>query len=321
MFSAENHIRHLKRQEIDVARWDDCVARSANRLIYGFHDHLDGTTEGCWDALVLEDYQAVMPLTWRRKYGILYLAQPPWTQQTGVFSPEPPTPSLVAAFLTATSRQYRFAELFLNHANPCPGLEPRKNLVLPLDRSYDLLAAAYGDNLRRILRQVPTHALEYTPEIPLANALDAYQQLYQHRNRNMNDRDYRNFALLCSRYQQKGQLILRAVRAGGSQWLAMALLLRDAGRLYLLQSTALPAGRDKGANHFLLDRLIHEFSGQSLLLDFEGSDDPGIARFYAAFGSIDQPYFFYRYNSLPWPAGLLKGASSAILQPGQDRPA
>lgn len=37
-----------------------------------------------WDALVLNDYEAVMPLTWNKKYGICYLYQPPFTACLGI---------------------------------------------------------------------------------------------------------------------------------------------------------------------------------------------------------------------------------------------
>ena len=79
-------IRYVPRHEIDTARWDACINRAANPLIYGFHFYLDHMAAGRWDALILGDYEAVMPLTWRRKYGIRYLYQPPYTQQTGIFS-------------------------------------------------------------------------------------------------------------------------------------------------------------------------------------------------------------------------------------------
>ncbi|HVU94905.1 MAG TPA: hypothetical protein VHE34_06750 [Puia sp.] len=304
--NTEFHIRFLKRQQIDTARWDACITQSNNRLIYAFHPYLDTMTDGRWDALIWEDYRAVMPLTWRRKYGITYLAQPPFTQQTGIFAPETPSIGLILAFLRAASSRYPFVEIFLNYANPAAGLEPRNNFILPLDKPYELLAAAYTHHLRRILRRVPTLPLQYTPDVPLDHALQAYEQLYRHRIRNAKNRDFRNFAALCYQYRKKEQLILRAVKDSQSQWLAIAVLLRDAHRLYLLQSTALPAGRERGANHFLVDRLIHEFSGQPMILDFEGSEHPGVARFYAAFGSILQPYFFYRSNTLPWPVRLLK---------------
>jgi hypothetical protein len=43
-----------------------------------------------------------------------------------------------------------------------------------------------------------------------------------------------------------------------------------------------------------------------MILDFEGSDQPGIAHFYSNFGGVDQPYFCYRRNRLPWPVRWLK---------------
>jgi hypothetical protein len=76
--------------------------------------------------------------------------------------------------------------------------------------------------------------------------------------------------------------------------------------MYLMISATGPEGRDKGANHFLIDRLINEFAASDLYLDFEGSDLPGVAHFYQNFGGIDQPYFYYYYNKLPWPLRLFK---------------
>jgi hypothetical protein len=314
----DHHIRYCKGKDVDIARWDDCVGRSANRLIYGLHFYLDAMTAGQWDALILDDYRAVMPLTWRRKFGISYLAQPAFTQQLGVFSPDPLTAPLILSFLQEAARHYRFAEIYLNYANACPGLEPRTNLVLSLDKPYPQLAAEYNENLRRNLRYAAEHSLLYTDVQALAPALAAYRTLYGHRT-NLHDDHYRRFEQLCR--QTQSRLILRAVTDPYHQPLAYALLLTDADRLYLLQSTALPQGRNSSANHFLLDQLIREFAGRPLLLDFEGSDHPGVAFFYAGFGSASQPYFFCRLNRLPFPANFLKGPASAIPRQGQDPPA
>src|SRR5258708_15662853 len=113
--STSLHIRYWKRQEIDIASWDACIQQSANRLLYGFHYYLDELTGGQWDALVLGDYQAGMPLTWRRKYGISYLAQPPFSQQKGIFSPLPVPGSLLLPLLQAARRHFPFSQVFLHH--------------------------------------------------------------------------------------------------------------------------------------------------------------------------------------------------------------
>src|SRR6201996_2749611 len=113
--NGDQHIRYLPHDDIDVARWDHCIENAANSLIYGFHFYLDHMAAGQWDALVLGDYEAVMPLTWRSKYGIRYLYQPPYTQQAGIFAIQPLAPHLIEAFLQAARDRFRFAELFLNY--------------------------------------------------------------------------------------------------------------------------------------------------------------------------------------------------------------
>ena len=101
-------------------------------------------------------------------------------------------------------------------------------------------------------------------------------------------------------------LVLRKVIDEKGVLQAVALILREKDRLYLLQSTTLPAGRLKEANYFLLDNIIREFSRQDIIFDFEGSDIPGIAHFYKNFGATNQPYYFFKYNRLPWPLRFLK---------------
>ncbi|MCU0387633.1 MAG: hypothetical protein MUE71_03400 [Chitinophagaceae bacterium] len=81
--------------------------------------------------------------------------------------------------------------------------------------------------------------------------------------------------------------------------MAIGLFLKDDRRLYNIASTTLPNGRTLEANHFLFDQLICEFSGQNILLDFEGSDLPGVARFYQKFSPENRPYFFWKSNRLP----------------------
>lgn len=324
----EAHIRYLKRQEIDISRWDACITRSANRLVYGFHFYLDAMTDGQWDALVYEDYQVVMPLTWRRKGGIRYLYQPAFTQQTGIFSPSPIQAETIAAFLAAVGRHYRFAEIYLNYGNPHPSLRTHENLILPLQAPYADLQSRYKNDLLRNLRQAS--GLTYSQDLGLDTAIQHYRTQYAARHPAIRPNDYTHFHQLCRSLQAiptaridtptqispkapadppapipSPALILRAAFNAG-ELCATALLISEATRLYLLQSTTLPAGRKLAANHFLLDQLVREFAGHDLILDFEGSDLPGIAYFYANFGAIRQPYFFHRHNRLPWPWRMLK---------------
>ena len=73
-----------------------------------------------------------------------------------------------------------------------------------------------------------------------------------------------------------------------------------------MASSTADAGRKTGANHLLFDNIIREYSGKNLILDFEGSDIGGIKSFYKKFGAVNQPYFTWHFNKLPWPLRLFK---------------
>jgi hypothetical protein len=299
-------IQFLRRREIDIERWDNCVLHSHSPLIYGRSFYLDTMAAGQWDALMVGDYEAVMPLTWRSKYGIRYLYQPAFAQQNGVFSAQPTPPSVVGAFLRELDRHFRFAEIYLNYTNAHPSLSSRTNFILPLDAPYDQLAGRYKKDLVRNLKLAERSPLVYLKDFDLQTALRGFRSAYASRLPAIREADYRGFGALCIFLQKQEQLLTRAVVDDSGQPLCSAVFLRDARRFYLLHSTTLPAGRASEANHYLLDQFIREWAGSRMTLDFEGSDHPGIAHFYANFGAVDQPYFFYRRNRLPWVIRWMK---------------
>jgi hypothetical protein len=71
-------------------------------------------------------------------------------------------------------------------------------------------------------------------------------------------------------------------------------------------SSVTEQGKKMLANYFLYNEVIREFSGNSYILDFEGSDLPGVAYWYEKIANFNQPYFFLRYNHLPLVIRWLK---------------
>ena len=75
---------YVENKNIDKVKWDRCIETAGNGLIYANSFYLDAMAKH-WDAIVLNDYEAVMPLTWNKKYGIYYLYQPFLCASLGVF--------------------------------------------------------------------------------------------------------------------------------------------------------------------------------------------------------------------------------------------
>src|SRR5664279_3747613 len=89
--------------------------RADNGLVYGYSVYLD-TMANYWDALILNDYEVVMPLTWNKKYGIYYLYQPFFTACLGLFGNNI-TAELVNDFLKVIPDKFKYWDICLNYAN------------------------------------------------------------------------------------------------------------------------------------------------------------------------------------------------------------
>ena len=114
-------IQYIRRKHIDTIKWDACIDKASNGLIYGHSFYLDHMAKH-WDALVLSnghygehDYDAVMPLPWNSKYGIRYIYQPFLSAQLGVFGKTPD--KLSPDFINAIPSSFRLVELSMNTAN------------------------------------------------------------------------------------------------------------------------------------------------------------------------------------------------------------
>ncbi len=296
-------------EEIDKPKWDECIEASPNGLIYARTFFLDNIAQH-WNALTGENYEWVLPLTHRTKYGITYLYQPPFCQQLGVFA----KPDVIVPYkeiIQSLQQHYKFCEVNWNyhtqHEFNAENFEVNEavNLVLNLNSDYENIAANYHNDLIKNLKRASKFQLAYQQTEDYTQCIELYRQFYGDRTPHVKERDYVNFSTICGIAKNHNMLVCREV-INTNEVMATALLLKDGKRLYNLMNTTTEAGRKKEANHFLLDAVIKEFAAQKMLLDFEGSDLPGVKAFYENFGAVNQPYRMVKYNGLAWPFKLLK---------------
>ena len=148
-------IQYLPYEQIDKEKWDRCIRQADNGLIYAFSYYLDHMADN-WEGLVLGDYKAVMPLTWKEKFGIRYLYQPFLTAQLGVFGQQIEA-TIVEKFINTIPQRFKYIDIYLNHHNvfPVSGFDiyQRTNYVLDLNKSYDVLQKEYRENIRRNVKK------------------------------------------------------------------------------------------------------------------------------------------------------------------------
>ncbi|MES1223696.1 MAG: GNAT family N-acetyltransferase, partial [Bacteroidota bacterium] len=280
---------------------DDCIDNADNGLIYAYSFYLDNMAPH-WDALVLNDYDAVIPLVWKKKFSIKYCYQPPFTQQLGLFGNI--KDEELKILFTKITAIVKYGDWLFNHHNKFIGLFypviPMTNLVINLEDGYDNIHRRYKKDLLDNLKRAEKSGISYEAGNDINKTVDLYRSHYANRTAHVKNKDYKNFNSLCLQAGQNNNCLIREVKDNNGNLLASALLLKDKRRIYNMMNTTTEEGRKKEANHFLLDHIIQEFSGQQFLFDFEGSDISSIKKFYEKFGAFDQPYYHWHYNDLPF---------------------
>lgn len=302
-------IRYIRRDEIDRGKWDDCIARSFNGIIYAYSWYLDIVCPG-WEALSEDDYRTVMPLCPGKKFGMHYLYPPFFVQQLGVFSINRLAPADVKRFLDAVPSHYKYYEINLNTFNkPEEGayqLKPNLTHELDLIETYEKLSAAYSENTKRNLKKAAKSNLHIVTDASREAIIALFRNHRGMEVSALREPQYDQLRTLLRVLDDRGRLHVRGVKDEQGELLAGAFFVDANGKVIFLFSGAGARARETGAMPFLIDRFIAENAQKNLVLDFEGSNDPDLARFYKGFGSKECVYLQAKYNRLPWPVRLLK---------------
>jgi hypothetical protein len=296
------NITYLSSHQLDKLKWDQCIEQAANGVIYGYSFYLDAMCDN-WDALVLNDYEAVMPLPWRKKFSVYYIYQPFLVAQLGLFGKQI-TAGLLSIFLDNIPKKYRYWDFPLNHGNIFSlanhPLFERANYVLSLRPSYNDLHDAYRQNIKRNIKKAIQYGCEIKKDIAVASVI----QIAKEQN-HLREENFIRFEKLFYYLHQQKKAIAYGIFSG-EQLVASAAFLFSHNRAYYILVGNHPNGRTLGASHLLIDAFIEDHAGQQLLLDFEGSDIRNLSFFYSSFGAVEEKYTAIKLNRLPWFARWLK---------------
>lgn len=291
------NVRRLARRDIDEQAWNAAVMDSP----YGLTWWLDAVTEGHWYGLVLGDYRLVLPVALspaplRRVLRLVNGAA--FTQHAGPFGQG--TPQELALLLDAIPRAWTIRKLALyqTELTVLPrrklSLTERSNHELNLNLPYRAIAKGYRADLRRKLRDHPPASLTGWD----VSGFMAFYRQHTGSRFGMGQAEYaaQERLLLASTGHGEGQLY-RLDDALGAP-IAGLFIARRGQRLVNLMASSSKAGFREHGMARLLDGVIRDNAGQETLLDFEGSDLPGVATFFRGFGAVRVPYLNLADQSL-----------------------
>lgn len=289
-------IRYLTRNDIDFKKYDSCISKALNSRIYAYSWYLDIVAAKNWDVLVLNDYEAVMPLPKRKKYFINYIFLPPWVQQLGIFSINEINKNLIKSFIHKIPKKFKLIDIFFNSQNffQHKKLALRVNYILPLNKPYEAIIKNYKKGRKSSVKQAIKNDLELVENYNHSEIINLFK-INKGAKLNKNSVDYNILNTLIENALLLNTAECLAVLNNKKELIGGALFLKHNQRFTYLFSSINKEGRDKQAMSFLIDYVIKKFSNSEYIFDFEGSMINELALFFKSFGAEKETY--YHFNS------------------------
>lgn len=303
-------ITYVEHKDIDKNKWNNCIKKSTNPLIYGYSWYLD-VVSPFWDALIYNEYEAVFPLSWRKKYGIYYLYQPAFTQQLGIFSVKGISPEIIVEFIKSIPSHFKLSEINFNTENKIPNrpdytLKQNITYLLSLDEKYEFLHSQYSENLKRNLKKAEKEnfVIEEVPEI--SYLIQIFRENRGKKLKTLGVREYEMLEKLVKLCREYEKITIYHLKTASGKIIAGMIIPESDNNAVFLFSSVSEEAKKAGAMPYLIDHYIKTHAGKKILFDFEGSNDKNIARFYSGFGSKEYVYLHLKKNDLPFYIKWLK---------------
>jgi len=284
-------IRFLAKKEIDLPRWDACVAADPACLPYALSWWLDAAADGQWDGVVIDDYRVVMPLPRGKHVGrYTQVQRPSFTQQCGPFGQL--RPGDVRQLLSELPHRYLSLRLPLsdrvsnNEIPPGYSCRERTNYVLDLSADFETIHQNFHKVLRRKLRRNgPPKLSPAEPE----TIINLYRKSAGQKA-GLQPKHYRWIAAIITAAQKNNAAICCRLDDEENGFLAAGFFPFYRGRLINTFAASTAVGYAKEGMARMIVELIKAHKGPGHLLDFEGSDIPGVAEFFRSFGPVKRNY-------------------------------
>ena len=146
-------IKIVKYNEIDFARYSDCLENASQNADYADKQFLDIVSNRQWFLLVYGDYEAVMPVSYVRKYGLTFILMPKLCQQLGVFSKKD-DPEINQQFYDFLNQNFLVSIYAFNGDNQFNQTVQKKTSYLIKKDSYSVTKKNYSSHRRRNVRVI-----------------------------------------------------------------------------------------------------------------------------------------------------------------------
>jgi hypothetical protein len=295
------NIKYLKHSEIDKQKWDDAITISENGLVYALSWYLDIVSPN-WEALIVGDYDIVMPLIVRKKFGFNYFYKPIFAQFLGIFSKTELSLKDTEEFIQQALKHVKYIDVWFNPENPFiagNNYIKKQTQILSLKPSYEEILSNYSRSSINNMKKIRKLELIVDKSENKDNLISLMKEMYGRKNvEGVREKDYVNLRKITSFADESELGEYYTIYSDGIAC-ASAFFIKWKNRI-IIYHAANELGRKKRAMFLLVDEFIKDHAGKDCILDFAGSNISGVAKWNLGFGAKTQHYYSVKINNLPF---------------------
>jgi len=289
-------LTYIKHKDLDFQKWNATVLRSELPTVFANSYFLNATSPG-WDALVINDYESIFPLTWKKKFGMLYLPQPYFTGQLGAFGKI--TPEYEREFHAYISEKFRLIEIELNAFNHFESKHnhPKNTFVIDYAKGF-----TFNQNTKRNIAKAQSAGLKVEQVLP-ADIIDLSEKIlnpFLLNDLKLPEQEVSRLRVLLKNCSDNSSLLTFKTVDQNNDVKAIGHFVFNSRYVVFLKGTNTDKLENSGSMHVLISHAITYFRDKCECFDFGGGSlHEGLAGFYKGLGGTQRDYHLLRINNLP----------------------
>lgn len=297
------NLKLIRHNQIDFKKWDEAVLSSSTPFVFAQSFYLNATCKN-WQALVLNDYEAVMPITEGKKLNIRYLYQPPFTPALGVFGKL--KKETVDLFLRFISEHYKFMEIELNASNQTAifPLKRKNTFVIDYAKTY-----SFNDNTKRNIAKAKKNGVEIQAITEIKQILTLTNKVllpWLRSEIGLSPKHTTAFRDLVESSFDNRSLSVFAAYGQANDLLSIGYFISNGKHVVYLKGMSTNKKDKLGSMHALMAHAIEFYKTKAKLFDFGGGNTAGMSNFYKGLGGTEMNYHILKVNNLMWPLNKFK---------------
>jgi hypothetical protein len=306
-------IRFLKHNEIDHQKWNTLVKKADVSCVYAYTWFLDEVAKK-YGAVVLNDYEALLPLPYKNRLGYKNIYQPFFSMYFSVIK-QPGIEITATEMINAIPSEFRHVQLNIDTQEKLKGLHKDmvaetsvcQEIYLP---DYEKTQKLFSGNTRRLIKKAEEKGALIKP---LKNGTEVVNQFRSGKGKEIKEIKKEHYASLL-RLMDKAIAGKTGFAMGAydehKELMGAGFFLTDKNRIIYLKGGSTEKGRKEGAMYLLLDHVMKMHKDKYDIFDFGGSKIPTIADFFHKLGGKDRHYYSILRDKKPLLVKLAKKIKS-----------